>query len=104
MKEAKFLNTHVPEHGKVFLFDKEILSPGRWLRRRFVQAGSLWFERWEERKARPQEILQDLKTLGATHIAAIPFKNKTFQDFQRSHLKEMASGPGYTIYEIVPGK
>jgi len=104
VREAEFLNSSIPETGKVLLYDMEIMSTGRWLRRRFVQAGMLWFERWEEQKASPSAILKDLQAMGVSHIASSHRENETFRGFQRSYLQEIKSGPVYSLSIILPEK
>ena len=104
VREAEFLNRSIPETGKVFLYDMEILSTGRWMRRRFVQAGGLWFESWEERKASPLEILKELQAMGVSHIASCHQENDSFRNFARSYLQEIKKGPVYSVYKILPDK
>ncbi len=99
-REAEFLNAAIPEKGKVLLYDMEIMSTGRWMRRRFVQAGYLWFEKWERQKADPCAILNDLRAMGVTHIATIYHENETFRNFKRSRLEEIKSGSRYSLYII----
>ena len=101
VKEARFVNYHVPSDGKVFLYDREILSMGRWSRRRFYQAGEKWFEIWEQRGADWDRMYRELRSMGITHVAASEGKGKgIFEGFKNRYLVKAASRESITVYEL----
>lgn len=71
MQDAILLDQTVPPDGRALLYDKEILSAGRWMRRRFIQAGKFQFDWWEERGLSVEEIHRQMKEMGVTHIAVL---------------------------------
>ncbi len=100
--QAEFLNSNVPPRGKVFLYSGEILSPGRWLKRRFVQAGDRWFDLWTAQNASADTILRDLRRMDVTHLAASELiRNPIFLRLKNRYLKKLACGEGYILYKIV---
>jgi|GEM_PF-575236 len=102
VKEGDFINRGIPPGGKVFLLDREILSIGRWLRRRFVQGGGLCFKRWEKQNTSIDEILRDLKTLEVTHIGASRLlENKLFFRLKKEYLRVQAVHPTFTLYKVL---
>jgi len=83
--EAAFIHHHVPEGGKVFVQEMEIMSVGRWMRRRFVQGGQLWINQWEKDKGGegrdPEVLLDAFEEEEVTHIYAT--RHQTSRNFQQ---------------------
>ena len=87
----------------MFLYNMEILSPGRWLKRRFVQAGERWFDLWTAQNASADVIFRDLKAMGVTHLA-VPELTKTpiFLRLKNRYLIMVTRGRGYDLYKLTP--
>ncbi|MBN1903178.1 hypothetical protein JW926_17785 [Candidatus Sumerlaeota bacterium] len=101
--EALFLNSNLPENSKVLLFDPEIASTGRWMERRFYQAGDALFQYWESNQADISTALQELQNMKITHIAlyrSVSMRNPILTQLTQGYLEERATSPYYTLYEL----
>ncbi len=103
--QAALINRIVPETGRIFLYHEEILSPGRHLKRPFVQAGVLWFNAWEEAGMGPDEIFEEMRRLGVTHFAECPSnEHKVFRAFEKRHLARIPEAGYPAFYALREGE
>ncbi|MCX6999866.1 MAG: glycosyltransferase family 39 protein, partial [Candidatus Sumerlaeota bacterium] len=99
---GRFLNNSVPPNGRIFLYDIEILSTGRWLRRRFIQAGLFQFNWWERQNVAPEDILHEIKKMGVTHIAVtVPLKHPSLMLLLKRYFKKVPGGSACELYQLV---
>jgi 4-amino-4-deoxy-L-arabinose transferase-like glycosyltransferase len=99
---GNFLNNSVPPNGRIFLYDIEILSTGRWLRRRFIQAGLFQFNWWETQNVAPEDILHEIKKMGVTHIAVtVPPQHPSLRLLLRRYFKKVQGGSTCELYQLV---
>lgn len=99
--QADVINRNIPPEGKVMLYHTEILSPGRFLKRRFIQSGLSWFRRWDETNEPTEEMFQALRKKGVTHIAHLGFERfDSFERLKKEHLEKTSEAPGVTIYRL----
>jgi len=99
---GRFLNTSVPPDGKVFLYDIEILSTGRWLRRRFIQGGLFQFTWWETHNTPPEDILCEMKKSGVTHIAVmLPLQHPSLKMLLNRYFKKVPDSSTCELYQLI---
>jgi len=99
---GRFLNNSVPPNGRIFLYDIEILSTGRWLRRRFIQAGLFQFNWWETQNTTPEDILREIKKMGVTHIAVtVPLQHPSLRLLLKRYFKKVPGGSTCELYQLV---
>jgi hypothetical protein len=97
-----FLNNSVPPNGRIFLYDIEILSTGRMLRRRFIQAGLFQFNWWETQNVAPEDILREIKKMGVTHIAVTgPLQHPSLMLLLKRYFKKVPGGSTCELYQLV---
>jgi len=99
---GRFLNNSVPPNGRIFLYDIEILSTGRWLRRRFIQAGLFQFNWWETQNVAPEDILREIKKMGVTHIAVMaPLQHPSLRLLLKRYFKKVPGVSTCELYQLV---
>ena len=101
LQDALLLNEVIPPDGRALLYDKEILSAGRWMRRRFIQAGKFQFDYWAEEGLGVEEIYRRLKEMGATHIVALEdSSHKSFDELIARFCRQSPSSLHCKIYAL----
>ena len=98
---ASVYNRNLPEDAKILIVHMEIMSPGRWMQRKFIQAGERWLMHWKETNSDPGQIKKDLASMDVTHVGAPKsFWIGYLTEFRKKHLEKSPSDPPYIIYKI----
>ena len=95
---AQMVNETAPPAARILVVQPPPYPQVRWYRRRFIQNGQDWFLHLQALGRTPEQITQDLRAAGVTHVLA---PNGWNLPFFRRHGRALGERAGYTLFALL---
>jgi hypothetical protein len=100
-KLCTIINLMPTKEGKILIGSIAILSPGRWLKKPFIQEGLPYFNDFVKKNKTLEEAYNELKELNVSYLLFKSSMNDSFTNaFIEKYCKPIFEYQGLTFYEL----